>query len=282
MIGQVSQGSSRSFSFQVLQADLSTPSAAYLSSDVLTAKVWPGDIQMVVATPAASWIDATVAKWRLDFAPADTSTLIAGVYRVRVIATRGSAIDELLRDSVEVLVVAGAGAAPSVYCTYQDMAIECSWLQQYQDESEDETGFAEQRVRAREWMDAMILRAQPWGGTGLVSRQTYWSWTSTGGIGAGGGYGNNLAIDSTLTDHLAADNLMLTTPQGRAIVRACACYAIALVLRSQQAKEQVALGDYFMRRATAEASMITAEIDINADGRPEYAISLAVTNTRYA
>lgn len=273
MIGQVPQGTSRSFPFQVLQADLETPSAAYLDSDILTAKVWPGDDQLIVATPTARWEDATLAKWWLDFAPADTATLVAGVYRVRVIATRGSVIDELLRDSVEVLVVAGTGAAPSVYCTYEDMAIECNWLQQFQDESEDQTGFAEQRVRAREWMDGLILRASPIGGAGqLISYQTRWTWSS--------GNSMRLAIDPVMTDYLATGKLMLTTPQGRQIVRACACYAISLVLRAQPGKDHVDLGNYFMMRARDEATHVVAEIDTNDDGQADYAISLGSTNTR--
>lgn len=279
MIGQVPQGTSRSFPFQVLQADLETPSTAYLGTDTLSAKMWPGDTQMVVATPTARWDDVATAnvtaKWWLDFAPADTASLVAGVYRVRVIATRGPVIDELLRDSVEVLVVAGTAAEPSVYCTYEDMAVECNWLQQFQDESEDQTGFAEQRVRAREWMDGLILRAWPvWvaGGSGMLqSYQTRWNWSS----------GNRLAIDPTATGYLSAGGLMLTTPQGRLIVRACACYAIALVLSAQPGIDHQKMGSYFMMRARGQVVGAVAEIDTNDDGVAEYSIALGVTNTRY-
>jgi len=270
MIGQVPQGTTKSFPFQVYQTDLETPSAVYLNTDVLTAKLWPGDTQMIVASPAATWTDATTAKWSLNFVPADTATLTAGVYRVRVIATRGSVVDELLRDSVEVLVIAGAGVAPVVYCTYEDMSAECNWLQQFQSESEDQTGFAEQRQRARQWMDGIILRAAP--SRGFVSTQTYWTW---------GGSTNGLAMDTTLAGYLSSNYLMLTTPQGSAIVRACACYAISLVLRAQQGKDMVELSTYFLKRAYTECSMVVAEIDTNADGRAEYAIALSTTNTRY-
>jgi len=270
MIGQIAQGTSAEFEFQRYQSDLETPSTAYIVTDVLTAKMWPGDTQMVVATPTVTWIDATVARWKINFVPADTATLIAGVYPIRVIATRGAGIAELLRDTVEITAVPGAGVAPVVYCTYEDMSAECNWLQQFQSESEDQTGFAEQRQRARQWMDGIILRAAP--SRGFVSTQTYWTW---------GGSTNGLAMDTTLAGYLSTNCLMLTTPQGSAIVRACACYAISLVLRAQQGKEMTELATYFLKRAYTECSMIVAEIDTNADGRAEYAIALSTTNTRY-
>jgi hypothetical protein len=273
MIGQVAQGASATFDFQDFMPDLVTPKSTYLITDTLTAKVWPGDDQLIVATPTASWIDVTVAQWKLAFVPADTATLIPGTYRFRVTATRGSGVVELLSDSVEITAVPGAAAAPAVYCTYEDMAAEVNWLQQFQSETEDQTGFAEQRKKAREWMDGMILRSAPRYGAGqLVSMQGSWNW----------GSGTRLAMDPVMAGYLAADGLMLTTPQGRAIVQACACYAISLVFQSQIGKENAGMANGFAMKARYIAATIVAEIDSNDDGVADYAIPLSVTNTRYA
>jgi hypothetical protein len=281
MIGSVTQGTTKSFPFQVFQADLVTPSAAYLASDTLTSVLSPGDDRPALTTPTAAWIDATVASWSLNLVPADTAaaTVPPGVYRIRVIATRGSAIAELLRDSIEVLPTEGTGTAPAVYGSYNDMQAECNWIGQFADGA-DQSGFAEQRGKARLWLDDLILRAAPVGGQGaLISRQSWWSW-SYSGLDPRSGTG--LAIDTTLAAYLASNCLMTTGPRGQGIITATSCYAIALVLRAQPGNDNLKLASYFMRRAQAEASMLVCEIDINGSGKPAYAIALGVTNTRYA
>ena len=296
MIGQVPKGSSRSFPFQVMLPDLVTPFTAFLGSDALTATVWPGDDLPATMTPSASWVDATTSKWSLDFVPLDTMPAIVppatsavviepGVYRVRVTATRGSAVAELLRDTVEILVTEGAGTAAPVYCTFEDMAAELSWIGQFLNDAEDQTGYREQRARARLWMDGLILRAAPVSGPGsLISRQSWWSW-SYSGVDPRNGTG--LAIDQVLKGYLDAGGLVLTGPAGSPVVTATACYSIALVLRAQQglSPEQSKLAGYFARRANAVASQIVAEIVIDTvtpGARPAYAIALGTTNTRYA
>jgi hypothetical protein len=281
MLGKVALGTSRSFPLQVMQADGYTPSAAFLATDVLTPIVWPGDDMPAVASPAASWIDATIAAYQVSFGPSDLAPpLLPGVYRIRVMARRGSDVVEIYRDSLEVVVTEGAGVTAAAYCTFEDMATECNWIAQFQDDNEDQTGFLEQRVKARNWMDSLILYAAPVTGPGsLISRQTWWSW-SYSGVDPRNGTG--LAIDQVLAGYLASGCLMLGTPQGSRIVTACACYSLALVLRAQLglSSEQAKFAGYFMRRAHAEASNARAEIDINGSGQPAYAFTLGTTNSR--
>jgi hypothetical protein len=284
MLGTIPLATSRTFPLQVLAPDLVTPSTAFLATDLLSAKVWPGDDMPTIATPAASWTDATVAAYQIAFGPTDLiPPLLPGTYRIRATATRGADTVEIFRDSLEVTVTEGAGVAGSVYCSYEDMATECNWISQFQDMAEDQTGFLEQRVKARLWMDGLILYAAPVGQPGgLISRQTWWSW-SFSGVDPRSGTG--LAIDSVLKGYLDAGGLVTKGPQGARIVTACACYSIAMVLRAQVglSPEQARLAGHYARRAHAEASMVRAEIKTDsAATEVAYAINLGSTNTRFA
>lgn len=292
-IGSLPKGAVKSFPLQVMQEDTVTPSTKFLAGDVLAVKVWPGDDLPATCTPAAAWTDAATAKYSVNFVALDTLPAIVppattpvvitpGIYRIRATATRNGATVEILRDSIEILATEGAGVAGAVYCTYEDMACELNWIKQFQSDDEDQTGFLEQRVKARQWMDSLILRAAPVSGPGaLISRQAWWSWANSG---VDPRNGTGLAIDTVLEGYLAANCLMITGARGMHIVTACSCYAIALVLRAQPGfvGEQARLAGYFMRRAQAEASLVVAEVDINGDNRAEYAISLGTTNTRFA
>jgi hypothetical protein len=161
------------------------------------------------------------------------------------------------------------------------MATECGWIGQYLDTDEDQTGFLEQRVKARTWMDGLILYAAPVSGPGsLISRQTWWSWSFSG---VDPRNGNGLAVDHVLAGYLADGKLVTTGPQGARIVTATAAYATALVLRAQPGlgPDAAKFAGYFMRRAHAEASQVRAEIDIEGTGIPAYCINLGTTNSRY-
>lgn len=268
----------RSYPLRIYLKDGVTPSTAFVLTDVLAGELWTGDDRTPAASPAAAW-DLDPPDYRLTITPADTAGLVPGTYRVRVTATRGADTVEILRESVELLAVAGTAAPIPVYCTYEDMALHCSWIGQYLDTGEDQTGFAEQRGEARAWLDGLILRAQPrGGGLNLISTQNYWTWNS-----GGGGYdGSGLAVDQVMRGYLDAGGLVLTGGNGRQAVRACACYAIALVFGAMPDPSMQKFAGLFMRKAHSEASTLVVEIDSDADGVSEYAIALSSTNTRYA
>jgi hypothetical protein len=283
MLGNIARGTSRTFPLRVMAPDMVTPSTAFLPSDQLAARLWSGDDMPLMVTPAARWTNATPPDYELIFGPADIGpTFEPGSYRVRVTATRGPNTVEIYRDSLEVTVTEGTGATRAVYCSYEDMARECGWIGQYLDEAEDQTGFVEQRAQAREWMDNLIMYAAPVSGMGqLISRESWWSW-SYSGVDPRSGTG--LALDRVLMGYLADNKLITTGPSGSKIKVACACYALALVLRSQVglSTDQARFAGYFMRRAMSEASMVRVEIKINDDVEtPQYAFTLGTTNTRF-
>jgi hypothetical protein len=284
------QGSAADWPIQgVNRGNLSAP--VFKAGDTLTATVWAGDAQTAICEPQASWYtrggtqngyeqaQALVAMTEVQSAALSAGSTYQMEVWLQVFGVAGRKVC-FARASISVLAAPGLGTAPPVYCSLDDMAIQCAWIGQFQDLDNDQAGFAQQRGMAREWFDMLILRAAPQGGMGqITSRQDWWSW---GYSGVDPRSGTGLAVDRVLTDHLAANRLMTTTPQGKAVVRACAMYAVALVLRSQPDDSNRKQADVFMRRAQAEATMIVAEVDINADGRPEYAVALGVTNTRFA
>jgi len=278
MIGRIARGATASIPLRITD-EAGNPSTAFLAADLLTATLWAGDDRAVVATPAAAWDPVQgPPDYAIAFGPSDTSALEPGVYRVRVIATRGADSPEVLRDSLEVLPVPAAAVAAPVYCTMRDLETLCSWVGQYVNTDADQTGFVEQRAMARQWMDSLILRATPrGGGLNLVSRQDYWTWNS-----GGGGYGTGLANDSAMKGYLDAGALVLAGAGGAKVVRACACYALGLIFGAQPDASARKDSGRYMAMAQSEASTLVAELDTNADGVSEYAIDLSTTNTRYA
>jgi hypothetical protein len=161
--------------------------------------------------------------------------------------------------------------APLVYCTLRDMQKECSWIQQYMDQGEDEAGFLEQRGEARTWFDGLILSS--WPGARVTYIQDGWP----------SNYGQfTLIANPWLVAGLNAGYLMTSSQRGRQCVIANALYAIALVLRSQMGPTSgiEKYAGYFMRRAQAAAVMCIAELDINGDGLADIAVPLSMTNTR--
>lgn len=147
----------------------------------------------------------------------------------------------------------------------------CSWIQQYEDQDRDETGFLKQRAKARVWLDSLMLLS--WPGARVTYIQDGWP----------SNYGQfTLIANPWLSAGLDQGYLLLNTQRGRQAVETAALYSIALVLRSQMGPtagiEKYA--GYFMRRAQAAASTLICELDINGDGLADIAIPLSITNTR--
>jgi hypothetical protein len=161
------------------------------------------------------------------------------------------------------------------YCTLKDMQSQCTWIQQYMDQDNDQTGFLEQRGLARNWFDRLLLAS--WPGARVTYIQEGWP----------SNYGQFTLISNPwLVAGLQQGFLMVPplyqTQRGYEVAEVNATYAIALVLRSQMgpASGIDKYAGYWMRRAIAAASQCTAELDINGDGMADIAIPLSVTNTR--
>lgn len=262
------------------------PDPSFTADDAFTAVVFAGDGRQRVFTPAVSWLTLDGQQTGYDqgqvlveILPEQSARLQAGQsYNGQVWWTRKSAC--VARFKLTALPAEGTTADPGTYCEFADMLDQCGWVGQFADDDADDAGFARQRQAAKLWMDTLILRAAPVGNPGsVIARQGWWSWTSSG---VDPRNGTGLAVDSVLAGHLAAGRLVTDGPQGAPIVTACACYAIGLILRAQMGSDNLKMAAHYMRRAQSEASRVVAEVDTNGDGRPEYAIALGVTNSRYA
>jgi hypothetical protein len=275
----IARGTSRTFGRQMVQADGRTPSTAFVVTDALTCTVWAGDDRAQAAAPAASWVDATTAKFRVAFVPADTAGLEEGAYSLAVTATRGTDIVEIWRDVLNVLPRHGAATpAKAAYCTLQHMTTHAPWVHMVHQGETDQTGFLEQRIAARDWLDAVILanhRAPasiPLGAYGSLS-------ASPAAFAALSGRRRSVGPDPHLRSLLDADKLMLRP----AVVRVAAFKAISLVgLAQVGVNNQLAgYGRHFDDRAECDVACLTVEIDSNDDGTPDLVVPLGSTATLF-
>lgn len=155
-------GTSRAWQLQVLNPDDSIPTGQFLSTDALTAAVWQGRSTAPVITKSApdiAWISASNAQFAINFYPADTVSLPAGVYYVEAQATRSGQSADLLPKGTTLTLLATPGntALRPTYIALGDIQKIAPWIDDVQAPG-SETGFLDQCADAREWLDENILR----------------------------------------------------------------------------------------------------------------------------
>lgn len=265
---QMPIGSDKDFLLQGT-TDGSTAITSFLNSDTLASRLWAGGRTATLATPAVAWDDATSAKFLLQLAAADTTSLDSGTYRLQVVLTRSSRSLVIFDGSLQLTESPGAVAAPAVYTTYAQMIKYAPWLETLQD-ARDSEGFVTQRGLARDWLDNLVL-AKYRGGSGSL---TYPLVNTFGGITTG-------AKNKWLKDQLAANYLMVTPD----VIEAVSKYAIAIVLKTQLPAQgddtwRRVAGD-FMAEARSKISTIVAELDTNNDGYADIVVHLGTSNTLF-
>lgn len=259
---QVFRGASADWTFEARSRDDSGAPAGFEPTDAIVAKLWPGGSRPPLASPAASWADAPAGRFVVSLSDAQTADLEPGVYRILVEAKRGGKTVALIACAVEILESPGDEAAPAVYCSAEDLEDQLGWVGQLLDLKTDSTGFLRQRKLAREWLDALILRA--YGGARVDGHLS-------GYVDAAG----PLLPDPWLSGLLESGALVLDGPSGRRLVRACACHALHLICNAQAAgSEQMRKAAAAFRRESRKALYCAAGIDTNGDGRPELAVWL--------
>ncbi len=285
---ECTQGLSFNAVIQAVNRDGSNPTTGdFLASDTIAAVVTIGEGYPSVYAPDVSWTadqaDVTTGLFVVSGDDGDTASLDPGDYLLSVTNSRDGRTFPIAKIPFRVLGTVGALTSPSVYCTYTDLKDQLFWIGDIKDAESDLTGFLKQRGRARTWMDGLILAAQPSRGVGLISRQNYWSWDFGNG---GGSYGGNaLAEDPVLKGYLDAGGLILASPYGQKIIDACTYWTLAEILirtgYQRTNTSMTGLASMYRQKANYEASTAVAQIDTNADGIVDLAISLGITNTRY-
>jgi hypothetical protein len=267
-------GSDRSYRLTLFDSDGNLVTG--LPADApLAAALWRGGDQAPVVAPAVQWIDPTQGTVLLVVSAADTAGLAVGTYRLRVTVAADGQTLVVFDGALRLTAAPGAAPPPPVYCGYEDLKLYAPWLDTLHDAAQEQTGFAGERARARQWLDDLILRQYRGGGGGVL------------GNGPGGGGGlwgarRSPGYSPFLVQQLQQDHLIVRP----AVVEAVAQYALGLICQAQLGRggwnDYARLASTFAAAAHNAALCLTAEIDTNDDGLAEVVIPLGTTNTFWA
>lgn len=247
--------------------------ATYTADDPLTCVLWPGGDLATVATLPASWVDADEGTVQVDFPASAFTALDAGIYKAAVRLATSPPVD-LAYLEVELTVGPASGSARPTYITREDLEEEFPGLESMLGHVDaDGTGFLKLRADARDWLDLLVLsHYRPCDVVGPLQFSIPWIPTPP-------------ETNAWLADYLAGDRLLLTTPNGRRLVRAQVAWVLAKVFRraanaSGQAGNLLDLSDFYARQADSLIATSIAEIDTNDDGSADLTISFRSTVTR--
>ncbi len=262
-------------SWQVAAEDSSGVAVAFNGGDSLECVVWQGSDSAALFSPSVSWLSAALGTITVSVSAAQTAPLTPGLYPLEVTAIPVSTGQRLrvLDAWFSVDPSPGVRAMPPVYGSYQDMVDHGGgdWLDALRKES-GLSNFTRERARARSYLDRMVMKK-------------FRPWTSRVGNYASAGVGLNLvgppdAQNVIIRDYLAAGALMVTDD----IVEIVSLKALELVCRQRLTFEA---GDKWAGRATLYQALCrklvlctVAQLDINADGLPDYAFPLTTISIR--
>lgn len=262
-------------------------------SDAYTWKIWPGDDQASLATgsgtirtatgseAAGFYVDATITT-------ANATTCGVGTFRIVVVKNPGTDDVVVYDDSIKFTSAPGSSAALPTYCTYSDLEARQSWVGTLLDIDDTQAGFAEQRNRARQWLESQIIARVE----AIEESQSSRHWpilrvdpiVPTDGVDAGPGWGPSILPDTTIMAQVAvlqgdldADKLMTGAIDNGQVVDITAWYTLYLIARPQAAgastdKDWSGWARDCRSSAIRACSSWTALIDTNSDGVPDYKI----------
>jgi hypothetical protein len=241
----------------------------YNGTETLTCACWRGDDQAVLFAPAVSWATAALGQFNFAVSAAQSGTLTPGRYNLQLTITSGGVARKKTFGWLIVKPSPGSATARPVYQTWDETKFYAgSWLEKLQRLDTDQTGFAEERGRARASFEQLLHNA--WRGDNVVVRQTRFAFP----------YGVNWANrrsplrDPQLITWLAANQLLVTDE----IKEWCAYATIALICRRQinpmKDDGYGAAASWYATRADTLAATLTPEIDTDGDGLGDIPIPL--------
>lgn len=163
----IEQGQDKDFLLQrkdssgMAYASTTNPSP-YLSTDTLSASLWPGGALAAIAAPSVTWVDAAgAATYKLTFAASDTASLSPGLYYWQVEVSRSGRTGTLGRGRLRIAGSPGSGSVPLAFSTRDDLMMYAPWLEDLQADS-DELAFAAEQSRATsKLIDALVNLWRP-------------------------------------------------------------------------------------------------------------------------
>lgn len=151
-------GADLAFRHTVRDAETGDAITTWLGGATLAIDVWQGDDQATLFHPTAAWINPLLGTIREDISGADTADLPPGVYLHRLTIDNGTQTAVFPLQSLELLAAPGTGTAPTVYGEADDLYdfISAAVLDPLKTDA-DQSGWVEQRHRARTWLDETIV-----------------------------------------------------------------------------------------------------------------------------
>ncbi len=242
--------------------------AGWQGNEALATVVWPGGTHPASFAPTTSWVSPAGATISIAIAADDTADLEPGRYQLRTtIAAPDADPVDCYGCTLDVLGSAGTSPPDSVYCSYDDLLrYGRSWLRQLQTD-DDEAGFAEQRHRARTWIEdlahahfrvaamTMVIGSQAFGPRRSGARSTW------------------------LQDQLDADTLMVTDQVREAAAKKALAYICeGQVGLGEQAGQYARLGAMYHSQANYLGACLTLSLDTNGDGFPDVNIDCSCSD----
>ncbi|MDE2506814.1 MAG: hypothetical protein KGM43_06360 [Planctomycetota bacterium] len=262
-------GQAASWTAQLLDSN-GNAITSYAGSEPLTARLWTGGSTPTILNPSAAWSSPSTGTISIGLTSAQTSTLAVGWYRVEVDITLGAASYPAVLFDAEGKPSAGSTPLGAVYCAYADMLKYAGdWLPRLGSKL-GETSFADQRSRARSWLDDIIIaRARP--GTLM--------WTpATSGLEA---FFEPDAPNPFVRQWLAQNFLIIRDITLEITARKAISIACELGAGIGDSGGQYdALGARYGSQAEQLVRSYRAEIDLNGDGMPDQAWHLGVMSWR--
>lgn len=243
----------------------------FTGSETLAASVWAGDETASLATPTATWDDATIGTILVSFAAADTSGLSLGTYQGQVTATSAGKTGRVLRFQVKLTPVPGTQTVALAFTVTDDLLRYANWIEDLQGERQV-AGFAEEQARATEDLIQILVRLYKSGGSMAPTLgQPGWNATTLG-------YGSDLpskwfrdqitpvAVDADHPANAGNPGIYSALIVRELTKEYCAKKAIAYICQGQLGRKSDrdywALANYFTKDAESLLRTYMAEIDL--------------------
>lgn len=274
-IYEVSQGLAKTFTRRIYDEN-SARIGGFTGNEKITVDLWQGDTGHSIDGDdvlTANWITPSEGEYLIGV-PALTIT--PGMYSIRAVldpngGTCWQSPREIYRGFIKIKPSPGFQCSDSLktYCTYADLLEKAPFLEHAFTDT-DLSGFARQRVRAREWVDMAIIRNAINTSSWLYSTPIFY-----------GVFPPGYSARNRVAELLQKNQLTVT----RSIRDAATHYAIFLICDALNGTPttggygEIAAKNY--SRACSALDSTTAEFRSTNSEQPDYVVDLRMATGRY-